>query len=182
MPVCTEFRIRRGAESTGASEMTKRASSITGATGEHLVAARLSAMGYVVALTRGGSPTVDLLASTSTGTSTIPVQVKTASSAEQKRKEPGKSYWQWPISWERAEKSGESLWYAFVDLRNWPERRCEPITFIVPSLRVVEVVKELRSEGWNREMFVMSEKHEQRFKERWDLLSSALDTPPAPSA
>lgn len=40
--------------------MASRASTLTGAAGEHFIAYRLSAMGYPVALTRGGSPTVDL--------------------------------------------------------------------------------------------------------------------------
>jgi hypothetical protein len=41
--------------------MPKRASTLTGAAGEHFVAFILSARGYAVGLTRGGSPTIDLL-------------------------------------------------------------------------------------------------------------------------
>jgi hypothetical protein len=50
--------------------MPPRSTAITGTAGEHFVAARLAGMGYVVALSRGGSPGVDLLIATQDGSRT----------------------------------------------------------------------------------------------------------------
>ena len=41
--------------------MPKRATTLTGAAGEHYVAYKLSLLGFPTALTRGGSPVIDLM-------------------------------------------------------------------------------------------------------------------------
>lgn len=78
--------------------MPRHPTSITGAAGEHFVAARLAAMGYVVALTRGGSPTADILVSTQSSDRTIALQVKTATWArrdyKRARSQPN-NHWEW---------------------------------------------------------------------------------------
>jgi hypothetical protein len=61
--------------------MPKIPTALTGCAGEHFVAYRLSAMGYVAALPRGGSPSVDLMVGTVDGRNTVTVQVKTKSQA-----------------------------------------------------------------------------------------------------
>jgi len=62
--------------------MPERATALTGAAGEHYVAFYLSALGYPVALTRGGSPTVDIMAGSLDGEHTISIQVKTSNWAK----------------------------------------------------------------------------------------------------
>lgn len=61
--------------------MTKRSTALIGAAGEHYVAFRLSALGFPVALTRGGSPTVDLMVGDLEGQAALSFQVKTSSGA-----------------------------------------------------------------------------------------------------
>ena len=50
------------------------ATALIAAAGEHFVAYRLSAMGYPVALTRAGSPTVDLMVGDLAGNAAISLQ------------------------------------------------------------------------------------------------------------
>jgi len=57
--------------------MAKRATTLTGAAGEHYVAYKLSAMGYPTALTRGGSPVIDLMVGDLSGNGSVSIQVKT---------------------------------------------------------------------------------------------------------
>lgn len=52
------------------------ATALIAAAGEHFGASRLSAMGYPVALTRGGSPTVDLMVGDVAGNAAISLQRK----------------------------------------------------------------------------------------------------------
>lgn len=61
--------------------MPKRATSLTGAAGEHYVAYKLSALGYPTALTRGGSPVIELMVGDISGNGSISIQVKTSNSA-----------------------------------------------------------------------------------------------------
>jgi len=57
-------------------------------------------MGYLAALTRGGSPSVDVLAANASGTNTVGIQVKTATSAryEYKRDKQKPNYWIWDVN------------------------------------------------------------------------------------
>jgi len=78
--------------------MPERASALTGASGEHFVAYMLSALGYPVALTRGGSPTVDLLVGDLKGQSAISIQVKTSNLAWRSyKRKPERSHWEWDV-------------------------------------------------------------------------------------
>jgi hypothetical protein len=57
--------------------MSRQSTALTAAAGEHYVAYKLSAMGYPVAMTRGGSPTLDLMVGDLSGHS-VSIQVKTS--------------------------------------------------------------------------------------------------------
>jgi hypothetical protein len=64
---------------------------LIGCAGEHFVAHRLSAMGYLVALTRSGAISIDLMIGTADGRNAVAIQVKTnnqAFSPAGKKKEP----------------------------------------------------------------------------------------------
>ena len=107
----------------------------TGCAGEHFVAYRLSAMNYLVALTRGGSPAVDLMVATPNGEKTVTIQVKTMIQAR------FKSGWNWRLSSKAKELCGESVFYAFVNLNDCvgepsgatPKPDKMPEIFIIPA-------------------------------------------------
>ena len=91
-------------------------------------------MGYLVALTRSGAPSVDLMVGTADGRNAVAIQVKTNnqafSPAGKKKKEP--ACWYWPIGAKAKELRGESAFYAFVDL-NGGTGEPMPDVFIVPA-------------------------------------------------
>lgn len=119
--------------------MSKRGrSQLTGAAGEHYVAFRLAQMGFVVALPRGGSPAVDLLASSVDGTKTITVQVKTTEWAlrERGRGETRRPHhMEFPLGHQAAELAAERFVYVFVELRG-REPNSTPVAYVVPSAEI----------------------------------------------
>jgi len=132
--------------------MTERSTAITGTAGEHFVASRLATMGYVVALTRGGSPSIDLLIATADGSRTAILQVKTSSSALRGRN-PTNTFWEWPVGWGAADLEADRLWYAFVDLRSWPDEKDYPEVYLVPSGEVAAQIQYERKHKWSRSFF-----------------------------
>jgi len=153
--------------------MASRASTLTGAAGEHFIAYRLSAMGYPVALTRGGSPTVDLMVGNLTGEETVSVQVKTSSGArrEYKRK-PENNHWEWPVGKRAMDLQGKSIFYAFVDLKWDDDNTTMPDVFIVPSKIVAETFND---PTWSMYVFWIMDKDKEQYFERWELITKRLD-------
>jgi len=114
---------------------------ITGASGEFFVAAYLSALNLVVALPRGGVPSSDLLVTNKKGEKTLSLQVKTAKSPLNRSKKYT-DYLAWAVSSKEITVS-DTHWYAFVDIKNWPEDDKTPEVFLVPSSKVKDaIVKE----------------------------------------
>jgi len=111
--------------------------SATGLAGVHYVAFRLSAMGYTVALTSEGAPSVDLLVTNVDGSKAVSVQVKTKTKAFGGRKGSLEESWLfWPISPKKRDLTEDSLIYAFVDLRKDDLSQVSetvPEVFIVPA-------------------------------------------------
>lgn len=157
--------------------MAKRKSVVTGATGEHYVAYKLSAMGLVVAVPRGNSPAVDLLVSSADGSRVISIQVKTSTGAWRDRKRnPADSHWEFELSRRAADYESDTLYYALVDLR-WGSG--EPDVFLMPSKLVAAWAKRGISENWTRHIMWVypGDEHdlcEADSKNRWDLLEKAL--------
>ena len=112
--------------------MPDRANALTGAAGEHYVAYRLSRMGYLVGLTRGGSPSVDLMVGHWENGRAVSIQVKTSESAHRYRKRDNKEWWSWRVGKQVASLRGDSIFYAFVSLEG-DEGNPICLTFIVPS-------------------------------------------------
>lgn len=152
--------------------MPRRATALTGSAGEHFVAYALSARGYPVALTRGGSPTVDLMVGNLSGTETLSIQVKTSNWAWRwfKRK-PANNHWEWDVGWKATQLRGASIFYAFVDLKWDPETAPTPDVFIVPSDVVANAVAGQRS----RYMFWIMEADANQYRDNWRLLTDRLD-------
>lgn len=156
--------------------MPDRATALTAAAGEHFVAYRLSAMGYPVALTRGGSPTVDLMVGDLSGKSAVSIQVKTSNWAWRSRKKnPAHSHWEWDVGRKGMELRGDSIFYAFVDLKWGEEKRALPDVFIVPSAVVANHLKP----DFSRFMFWFYVDKKDEYFERWDRIVERLNGSPA---
>jgi len=160
--------------------MPPRTTAITGTAGEHLVAARLAGMGYVVALTRGGSPNIDLLVSTQDAQNSLSLQVKTSADAYRPRvKHPEETHWEWQMSEKAIDLKASSLWYAFVDLKGWPEVRsgetlAHPEVFLVPSDIVAAEIRDEKAKKWTKYLFMVYSNEVDEYRERWDRLVEAL--------
>jgi hypothetical protein len=149
--------------------MPSRATALTGAAGEHFVAYRLSNLGYPVALTRGGSPTVDLMVGDLSGNATLSIQVKTSNFAwRQFKRKPEKNGWLWDVGDKALKLNGENIIYAFVDLKGDPLGL--PDVFLVESKHVFGYVKPEHT----RYMFPLCEKDGLAIKNKWDLIQSKL--------
>jgi hypothetical protein len=111
-----------------------KSTAIKGATGEFYVASFLSALGFVVALPRGGVPSSDLLVTNSNCSKAITIQVKTATKPLNNDKKYGYGeYLSWSVSQKSKTIFGTSHWYAFVDISGWPENRNFAEIYFVPS-------------------------------------------------
>lgn len=106
------------------------AKAVTGTAGVHFVAYRLSAMGYIVALTPEGAPGVDLMAF-SPKSGAVPVQVKTATDA---RRPGNKRIWR--LSRNAPDLRSKGVFYAFVDMKG--SAADKPDVFIVPAKWVAD--------------------------------------------
>ncbi len=151
--------------------MANKATALTGAAGEHYVAFRLSALGFPVALTRGGSPTVDLMVGDLSGENVISIQVKTSTGANRERKRnPSSSHWEWDVGAKAMKLVGKSIFYAFVDLK-WKGGEESPDVFIVPSQAVADFVKPEHT----RYMFWIPLGDKNAYLNRWDLITNRLE-------
>lgn len=155
--------------------MPKRATSLTGAAGEHYVAYKLSALGYPTALTRGGSPVIDLMVGDLSGSNTISIQVKTSNGAKRnykRDKNKHKNHWEWDVGAKGKKLSGASIFYAFVNLKGTPskDKNPHPEVFIVPSSDVSKYLDRPMS----RYMFWIKETDKEKYHEAWHLITSKL--------
>src|SRR5882724_756862 len=115
--------------------MGRRDSILIGAAGEHYVAFRLAQLGFVVAIPRGGSPTVDLLTSNVDGSRTLAIQVKTTEWAERQRgrgDEKRLHHLEFPLGHKAAHHASDRLFYVFVDMQG-RDPKSHPVCYIVPS-------------------------------------------------
>ena len=151
--------------------MPQRATSLTAAAGEHYVAYMLSAKGFPVALTRGGSPTIDLLVGDLTGNSAISIQIKTSNWAYRSfKRKPEKNHWEWDVGKKGLILRGEFIYYALVDLKWNDLKPVKPDVFIVPSNNVANFLKE----DWSRYMYWIMENEKDKYLEAWDIITNEL--------
>ena len=152
----------------GKSNMSRQSTVLTGAAGEHYVAYKLSVMGYAVAMTRGGSPTVDLMVGDLSGNA-VSIQVKTSSWARRAYvRSNAKNHWEWDVGHKVIGIRSESILYAFVDLKVGSGQ--PPDVFIVPSRIVADVIKP----EFKRAMFWIWDISAEHFLERWDYIATQL--------
>ncbi|MGA2069134.1 MAG: hypothetical protein ABSG86_29540 [Thermoguttaceae bacterium] len=130
-------------------------------------------MRYLVALTRGGSPSVDLMAWTLDGNKSVAIQVKTAERAFKPATKKNPGYWEWIIGSKKPLR-GESIFYAFVDLKVGTGE--PPEVFIVPADVVATHLIGFPRKEPEKFWFVGEEEDKEKWRERWDLIEEALGT------
>jgi hypothetical protein len=148
---------------------------LKGSAGEHYVAYKLSAMGYIVALPRAGVPSLDLIVATPDGQKTLAIQVKTASQAfHLAKKKPEDTRWYWRVSDKVIASSAESLFYVFVDLHvDDPSK--QPDVFIVRSIDIKEENLDPTNGPW---FLIMKDDEEKKWhKNDWHLIEEYLPLP-----
>ena len=163
-------------------KLQKQNKIMTGCAGEHFVAYKLSTMDYLVALTRGGSPSVDLMVGSPNGKKTVTIQVKTARQAflpYVRNRE--KSSWYWHVGAGAQHLCGESVFYAFVDLRentkdsakseSMPDVFIVPADFVSKNLNNYPKPPQKPTDFW----FDILEKDKGRWHEAWHLIRKQLD-------
>lgn len=156
--------------------MPKQNTKLTACAGEHYVAYKLSCNGIIAAMTREGSPSVDIMASTIDGSKTLAIQVKTADWASRTRgrgKNKVLDHLQFPLGYNSATHKSDNLYFAFVDLNSitWDEK--EPDVYIIPSKFVFDYCKSwVNNVKWVR--FHIEIEEMQPYKNNWDILVKAL--------
>jgi hypothetical protein len=156
-------------------KMPKIPSKLTGSAGEHFVAYRLSCLGFIAALPREGSPSVDILASNTGGDRTVAIQVKSTEWASRTRgrgvnKQVAEL--QFPLGHHSAKTTGENLVFAFVDLRGLGTD-AQPDVYLVPSQIVHDHCKSWVDNSKMVRLHIGIE-HMQEFKNNWSLISKKL--------
>ena len=156
--------------------MPTRPTTLTAAAGEHYVAYYLSTKNYIAALTRGGTPSVDILVSSIDGRRTLGIQVKTMQWCYHERKRnPDNSHWMFDVGWKAVGNFDDSLIYAFVSLTN-PKvglgQQNKPLIFwALPS----EIARTLGS-GYTRNMFRIRCSERKKYEDdNWSLVTQVLE-------
>jgi len=145
--------------------MVKGKSQFTGLSGEYYIAYCLTVREFHASLTVGNAPNIDVLVSSPDGLNHISIQVKTSRWAYRKNRY-GFEVWEWDVGPSAVGRSGDNLWYAFVDLQE-KDGNYSPQVFLVPSLWVSDFVQP----EWKRKMYLLKVKGEEYCHERWDLIN-----------
>ncbi|WP_220443756.1 hypothetical protein [Paracoccus luteus] len=111
--------------------MDVRASSLTGAAGEHLVMSRLLSRGYIAALAPQGVLNFDIVVTSPEGARLCAFQVKTS---WEKGSDRG-----WHMQEKHEALVADSIFYALVDLGKNAD--ATPTVYVVPSEKVADAVR-----------------------------------------
>ena len=142
---------------------------LTGAAGEYYLAYRLAAEGYAVGLTPRGTMSVDLIVANPDTGKSITIQTKTGSDAFVPSKKYG-PYWKWRTG--KPQKPQETLFYAFIDLKDDPSQA--PDVFIVSSSDLTPPLLEVYPESGEPRDFWCVIYERDREKYSWDVIKAAL--------
>lgn len=115
---------------------------------------------------------MDLMVGDLQGRSTVSIQVKTSNWAQRNFKRKAENNrWEWDVGAKALKLRGDSILYAFVDLK-WDNKAPPlPDVFIVPSATVAAFL----GPNWSRYMFWIMESDKPRYFERWDMVSNRLN-------
>jgi hypothetical protein len=142
----------------------------TAAAGEHFVAYRLSALGLLAALTRGGSPTVDVLVGDPLGQNAMSLQVKTSNWAWRSyKRKPERNHWEWFVGPKAKDLRSESIYYAFVDLKGGG--LAVPDVFVIPSSLVADT---FAGTSYAANVFWLMAGNKDKYLEAWQPILNRL--------
>jgi hypothetical protein len=144
--------------------------------GEHYVAHKLSCLGYLAALVRQGSPTIDLLASTVDGGRTVGIQVKTTTDAQRLHGRGTNRHvteLQFPLGHNAIEQSSDTVIFCFVDLHS-SERNSPPDVYVVPATTLKAEYAGINIRRYRYFRHHRPIEHMRPFKNQWNPLIEAL--------
>jgi len=153
----------------------RRTSQLTGVSGVHFVASRLSFEGFHAVPTTRNVQGPDLLVSNLSGSSSICLQVKTTEWAMRTRgrgDEKKPDHYEWDINWSSAKVNHPQLFFALVDLKGFSDQL--PDVFIVPSEVIYEYFKGGDPAKWPRARYHPPIDKLDPYKNNFDPLKSAL--------
>lgn len=105
------------------------------------------------------------------GRAAVSIQVKTSNWAWRSYKRKiEKNHWEWDVGAKALKLRGDSIFYAFVDLKWSDEKPPLPDVFVVPSARVAGFL----DPDWSRYMFWIREAEKPKYFERWDRITTKL--------
>lgn len=157
--------------------MPKIPSNLTGTAGEHFIAYRVSCLGLVAALPRGGALGVDVLVSNQDGSKTLAIQVKTTDWAMRtrgrgKNKEPYEL--QFPLGYKSAKLDNPNLLFAFVDLKRLDDFKEQPDVYLLPSHVVFDHCKSWIDRAKMVRLHIEIKKIS-KYKNDWSLVRQMID-------
>ncbi len=150
--------------------MAQARAQFVGAAGQFFVAYSLAVREVNASLTLGNAPSVDVLASSSSGSRTLAIQVKTSRWAHRRTRYGRKDCHEWDVGSGVIGKCSEGFWYAFVDLQEDSSGRWDPVVFLVPSIWVADFVQP----DFTRKMYILPGEAIPLTKNRWDLVKGYL--------
>ncbi len=151
-------------------------SQFIGLCGAYHVAYCVTSKGIDASLTVGNAPNIDVLVSAVDGARLLALQVKTSSNAH-KSNRYGHELWEWQVPSSVATLRSDSLWYAFVDLRE-QGGLYHPEVFLVPSHWAASFCQDSNFdtpwEQWDRKMYWLRKEIEPQCRDRWDQVERFL--------
>ena len=149
---------------------------LTATAGEHFIAYKLAMLGFIPALVRQGSPTIDLIASSPDGGRTVGLQVKTTSFAVRTRGRAEKKVpheLQFPLGHHAVEVTADSTIFCFVDLKSGSKEE-KPDVYVVPAS---ELKKEYEGIDIRRHTYFRHHRpiqHMEKYRNNWAPVIHAL--------
>jgi len=128
----------------------KSSKSLVGIAGAYFVAAELSQQGYIATVTSRNTEGIDVLASSSDGSKTVSIQVKTSGSEQ--RKSFSRS---WILQKKHENIFSDNLFYVFVDLKLGNEK---PDFYVVSSEVVAKYIKKSHAD-WLKTLSKSGKRH-----------------------
>jgi hypothetical protein len=143
--------------------------------GEHFIAYKLSCLGYLAALVRQGSPSIDLLASTQDGDVSVGIQVKTTAGAGRTRGRGANKILaelQFPLGHKAIERSPQNIIFCFVDLK--VNESGIPDVYVIPSDALLAEHEGIDVRQWTFFRLHRSVEHMEKYKNCWQPIHQAL--------
>lgn len=139
--------------------------------GEHFVAYRIAACGFLPAFIRHGIRKVDILASTPNGSRTVGLVVKCTRDAV--RESAGSELLVFPFSGRFLDQAGPNTLFCFVDLREGTEG-AGPDVFVIPREELDELISNQTRRKYAPARWHVSPEAIAPFKNEWRPLYRAL--------